>query len=429
MMNLGADQLALAPLVLAAVLLALATAFCLLWPLRGALAVTGRSAQALSKQIYHERLAELNADHMASRITADTYAALKLELDRGLLADSEQVAEQSNRPLKVGGLALALLLIVPLLSVGLWLGVFLNPGLAKDVHNTERLAPSIDKLLAGQDMTAQSPDASLPEFMRALQRRVQADPHNGEAWLTLGLGFMQARELGPAREALTRAVELNPNDIQVAMTYVQASIMAQQGAMDELAANLLNGILQREPGHQGALLMLGMGSLRGGDNATAIAALTKLQGLRAAMPAAEADSAADQRIAGLIADAKGADQDGDAVAGALYRIEVTVAPEIARDIPADATLFIFAREPAGMPMPIAALGQPITQFPMHFALKDSHSLNSARALSSFAEVIISAKISTTGDATGPGWQAVAVPVQKASDQVVRLRISEKSVAR
>ena len=428
MMSLGADQVTLVPMVLAAILLALVTAFCLLWPLRGGMAVTGRSAQALSKQIYHERLAELNADHMASRITAETYAALKLELDRGLLADNQQVADQSSRPLKVGGLALALLLIVPVASVALWLGVFLNPGLAKDTHNAERLAPTIDKLLAGQDMAQQSPDASLPDFMRALQRRVQADPHNGEGWLTLGLGFMQAREFGPAKEALARAVELSPSDIQVAMTYVQASIMSQQGAMDSLAANLLNGILQREPNHQGALLMLGMGSLRGGDNATALAALTKLRTLRAAMPAAEADSAADQRIAGLIAEASSAGE-VTAAADTLYRIEVTLAPEVARAIPADATLFIFAREPAGMPMPIAAVGQPVAQFPMSIALNDRHSLNSARALSSFEDVVISARISTNGDATGPGWQAVAVPVQKASDQVVRLRISEKVEAR
>lgn len=428
MMSLGADQMTLVPMVLAAILLALATAFCLLWPLRGGMAVTGRSAQALSKQIYHERLAELNADHMASRITAETYAALKLELDRGLLADNQQVADQSSRPLKVGGLALALLLIVPVASVALWLGVFLSPGLAKDTHNAERLAPTIDKLLAGQDMAEQSPDASLPDFMRALQRRVQADPHNGEGWLTLGLGFMQAREFGPAKEALARAVELSPSDIQVAMTYVQASIMSQQGAMDSLAANLLNGILQREPDHQGALLMLGMGSLRAGDNATALAVLTKLRALRAAMPATEADSAADQRIAGLIAEA-GSAGEVTAAADTLYRIEVTLAPEVARAIPADATLFIFAREPAGMPMPIAAVGQPVAQFPMSIALNDRHSLNSARLLSSFADVVISARISTSGDATGPGWQAVAVPVQKASDQIVRLRISEKVEAR
>lgn len=426
---ISAEYWSLLPMVLVALLLALATAFCVLWPLRGGLAETGRSAQALSKQIYHERLAELNADHMASRITADAYAGLKLELDRGMLADNQTLVEQARRPIKVGGLALALLLLVPLISIGLWLGLFLHPGLAKDVHTAERLAPSINQLLAGENTTGQAPEASLPEFIRALQRRVQADSNNSEAWLTLGLGFMQARELGSAREALARAVELNPRDIQVAMTYVQVSIMAQQGAMDALAANLLNGILHREPEHQGALLMLGMGSLRAGDNATALAALTRLQALRAATPsaAADADPAADQRIAGLIAQAT---QASDAIAtDALYQIEVTVAPDIARDIPADATLFIFAREPAGMPMPIAAIGQPIAQFPMRVALNDTHSLNTARPLSSFAEVIISAKISTTGDATGPGWQAVAVPVQKNSDQMVSLRISEKAEAR
>lgn len=413
----------LLPVLLAGLLLTLLTAFWLLWPLRGRDADSDAPARALGTRVYRERLQEINADLMSSRIDADSYAVLKIELDRTLLADSAIAAETGRAQRPVRGLALAVLVLLPVAAFALYLGLFLNPRVATDLDNQIALAPVIDQVLAGQEPAADSAGHSLQDFMRALQRRVQQDPDNADAWMTLGIGYLQARDMGPAKIALARAAELRPDDIQVVMTYVQATIMGQQGPMDPMARALLGRILKAEPDHQGALLMLGLGSLRADDQATAREVLGHLQALRAA-GAGDGDTAADRQIASLLLEA--GDPAAVAAAGVAFPIEVTVAPALARKIPAEATLFIFARNPDGPPMPVAVIRRPVGQFPLRVMLTDADSLQPDRLLSQQKALILQARISRSGNATpSPGdWEAVAVPVTPESRTLVRLRISE-----
>lgn len=420
------DLMPLLPILLAALLLAVLTTFFLLWPLRGRHLDRGQSARDLGTRVYRERLQELNADLSTGRLDADGYAQLKVELDRNLLADQAGLMAVASAPRPLRGLALALLILLPATSLGLYYGYFLNPGVAPDLGNQMSLRETIDQVLAGKEPSSDATRHSLQDFMRALQRRVQQEPGNADAWMTLGLGFLQARDLGPAKVALARAAELRPDDQQVVMTYVQASIMAQQDEMDPVARRLLARILHEQPDHQGALLMLALGSLRGGDKATAREVLTRLQTLRAAMPASAGtgDDDADARIAMLLAQTE--ETPAATVSGPHYEVEVTVAPELARIIPADATLFVFARSSDGMPMPVAVARRAGARFPLRLTLSDADSLQPSRLLSQQKQLILQARISRTGVATpSPGdWEAVAVPVQAGSASLVRLRISE-----
>lgn len=419
----------LLPLFLAAGLLALLTGFFLLWPLRGRAADAGLPARQLATRVYRERLQELNADHMAGRLDAEAYAQLKLDLDRSLLADSEGLAEAvtaaSPTPRSLRPFALVVLLGLPLLSLGLYVGLFLDRGVAPDLANQATMAPTLDRLLGGQEPTAEDSRHTLQQFVRALQRRVEREPNNAEAWLTLGMGFMQARDYDPAKVALARAAELRPEDMQVVMTWLQAEVMTQQGTMSPRVRGTLGRILHDHPDHQGALLMLAMASLRGNERAAAVEALTHLQRLRAAQSGASArDSEADAEISRLLAQATQAP--GAAVTGARYELEVSVAPELARQIPADATLFVFARAMQGAPMPVAVIRRPASGFPLLLTLSDADSLNPSRPLSGEAVVVVQAKVSRTGSATQTtgDWVATAVPVARGSQGVIRLRISE-----
>ena len=94
----------LLPMLLVALLLTLLVVFALIWPLRGRAVATGQSVRQLSAQVYRERLDELNADLSTGRLDAETYAALKLELDRGVLADTTADAQaQLQRPVNASG--------------------------------------------------------------------------------------------------------------------------------------------------------------------------------------------------------------------------------------------------------------------------------------------------------------------------------------
>lgn len=411
----------LLPVLLSAFFVALLVTFCLLWPLRGRQVEAGLASQQLAQRVYKDRLAELNNDLNADRISSAEYANLKLDLDRGLLADAQAQGGLSQRA-SLRWLAVLLLVLVPVSALSLWLGHFIHPQLAADIKTTRALAPTIDQLLAGETPSSQPEGFNLADFVRTLQRRIQQEPLNAEAWSSLGMAFLQAREGRLAQEALARAVELSPGDENIALTYVQASVVLQQGEMDPMAKQILQRMLALQPDHHGALLMMGMGSLKQGDKATAVQMLTRLQTLRSSMPAASSDSQADARIAELLAQATAT---SEADSGFAYRIEVTVADDIARQLPANSTLFVSAREPQGMPMPIAARRLPWQGNRMSLSLSAADALSPERPLERFKQVVLQARISTDGNATGPGWEAVSVPASADTTEVIRLRISEK----
>lgn len=422
------------PVLGTGLLLSLLITFWLLWPLRGRPADTGLPARQLSARVYKERLQELNADHMSQRIDAETYAALKLELDRALLADAEGAAPAASvtpaRSLRA--LALVLLLIVPALAAGLYLGLFRDPGVEADLALQAAIREDVDRVLAGQAPRAQAQQHNLGEFMQVMKRRVQERPDQADGWLALGLGHLQVRDMAQAKQALSRAAELKPDDEQIVFTYIQASIMSQQGAIEPPVLALLNRWLQARPGHQGAWLMLGLGSLRAGDGKLAVQAFERLQALRAANPQPDSpeEGAAALQVERLLAEARQltSASTGAVVADAAvgYDIEVTLAPELARQLPPDATVFVFARALQGPPMPIAAWRRDAGQFPLRLRLTDADNLMPERRLSDQETVVLQAKISTTGSATPAAgdWEAAGVPVKRGQSGLVRLRISD-----
>ncbi|MDP1775351.1 MAG: hypothetical protein Q8K94_01915, partial [Moraxellaceae bacterium] len=269
---------------------------------------------------------------------------------------------------------------------------------------------------------ADAPQPNLQDFVRVLQRRVQAEPLDADGWLSLGMAFMQARDFGPAQVALARAAEIKPNDLSVVLTYVQSTIVTQQGPMSPKIRGLLGKIMYEYPDHQGALLMHAMGSLRGGELLAARESLLRLQALRAELGE---DPEADGQIARLLAETE-MDADPQELADG-FPVEITISSDLVANLPADAVLYVFARPLQGGGMPIAVVRRSIGQFPVRLVVSDADSLSPDRPLSGEPIVVLQARISLTGDATPSSGdlEAAAVPVRQDSRSLVRLRISEK----
>jgi len=413
----------LTPLYLLALLLALVVVMAVIWPLRGRARSQSNSLQTLAARVYRERLDELNADHMAGRIDADAYATLKLELDRGLLLDHARDEQRAVRPVQgVRALALCLLLIVPAASLALYIFYFQSDEMVADAERQARYSDVVAQVMAGQAPAADAAQPNLQDFVRVLQRRVQAEPLDADGWLSLGLAFMQARDYGPAQVALARAAEIKPNDLSMVLTYVQSTIVTQQGPMSPKIRGLLGKIMHEHPEHQGALLMHAMGSLRGGELLAARESLLRLQTLRTELGE---DPEADGQITRLLAETE-MDAGSQELADG-FPVEITISSDLIANLPADAVLYVFARPLQGGGMPIAVIRRPVTQFPVRLVVTDADSLSPDRPLSGEPIVVLQARISLTGDATpSPGdLEAAAVPVRQDSRSLVRLRISEK----
>jgi cytochrome c-type biogenesis protein CcmH len=415
-----------------AVLLALLTAAAVALPLWRGPRSEGQDLLALNRRVFRERIAELEKDQAEGRIDAETLAELRTELERNLLTlQPETTAAAPRAPLR--RTAAVTLVLLPLLALGLYFAVLAPQGLRDWWTLKAEMGPVVDRMLQDQRPTeAEVADRTLADMIRVLQDRLQQEPGNAKAWFQLGSSYMDMRMLEPAHTAFEHAWQLEPGNPLYALALVQTRLFGNEGQLDPLSRQLLEGVLAETPDHEGALVLLGFGAYRSGDHATAVTALQHLFNLRDAQArsagtGAEADSMS-AHLRSVLADARAhlADAKSGKVAAARSGIlvKLRVDPALAGKYAPGDTVFIFARAIDGTPMPLAAVRRSAAELPLTVVLDDSLAVM-GRSLSSVQQVLVSARISRQGtpEAQAGDLEAVPVPVrQNGKVQTVELVI-------
>ncbi len=78
---------------------------------------------------------------------------------------------------------------------------------------------------------------------------------------------------------------------------------------------------------------------------------------------------------------------------------MSLSPALAARVAAGDTLFVFARAADGPRMPLAIVRRPVGEWPAAFTLDDSMAMAPNLKLSGFAQVVVGARISRSGNAT------------------------------
>jgi cytochrome c-type biogenesis protein CcmH len=99
--------------------------------------------------------------------------------------------------------------------------------------------------------------------------------------------------------------------------------------------------------------------------------------------------------------------------------KVTVAPSLAGKGSATDTLFVFAREMSGPPMPVAIVRATKKDLPFTFRLDDSNSMMPSRKLSDVGTVVIVARLSKSGQAMPQSGdlEGISQPVKPGVDGI------------
>lgn len=99
--------------------------------------------------------------------------------------------------------------------------------------------------------------------------------------------------------------------------------------------------------------------------------------------------------------------------------KVTVAPSLAGKGSATDTLFVFAREASGPPMPVAIMRATKKDLPFTFRLDDSNSMMPSRKLSDVGTVVIVARLSKSGQAMPQSGdlEGMSQPVKPGTDGI------------
>jgi cytochrome c-type biogenesis protein CcmH len=395
--------------IIAACLLAVALLFVLL-----PLARTARhysQADSLQNQsalqnpiaaIYQDQLAELERDRKAGFLSPEQFTQAQKELELRLVDDMPQpnVAPRAHHPsakqsrLAMLGMTLALPLCAVLLYLQLGKPETLVPANMAAAGNTElsneQISAMVDKLAA----------------------KLKDNPDDAKGWHMLARSYVAFGRFPDAVQAFERTYALSPKDPQVLADYADAVGAVNGGNLNGKPAELVKAALAINPDHFKSLALAATIAFNNRDYALAISHWQHLQktlpkdaedialigkNIEEAQAAMGAPKQAGAQPAQNTAQQTTATATATTTSTAITGT-VSISPVLASKLSPQDTLFVYARAASGPKMPLAIIKAQAKDLPLIFKLDDSSAMSPAMKLSDFKEVMLSARVSKSGNA-------------------------------
>lgn len=377
------------------------------------------SADALNLSLYREQLHDAEHDLRDDLIAPQQLAEVRAEIGHRVLEEVDPQRTAADAPRASRHMAYALALLIPLGSVaGYWM-----------LGDPAALMASVGATPpAAADARHGVTPEQIQQMASSLAERLKAEPGNAEGWMMLGRSYIQLGRHRDAVTALQRANELAPGNPGLLADLADVLAMVQGKRLAGEPARLVQQALDADPRHVKALALAGSVAFEGRDYA---AARGYWERLIAVVPV---DSGVARSVQGSIAQARkleaGSTTPATAPAPAAPGArsvagQVLVSPALAARIAPGDTLFVFARAAQGPRMPLAILRRPVAAWPAPFVLDDSMAMAADLKLSGFDSVVVSARISHSGNATpqpgdligqsapvAPGTQALRITIEQ-----------------
>lgn len=372
-------------------------------------------------QALRDRLQQLEKQHQQGQLARKIYEKDKAQLEREILqavlaspgadatADTAPASPRPSRGLTAGALSFVVVLAV-----------------AGYAYTGSPGVPSAGPpgSTAAADPHANAVDEA--EFVAAVEKlaeRLKGQPQDAEGWAMLARSYGMLGRLDDALAAYPKAVALNEQDAHLLADFADTLALRNDRNLEGEPLKLVERALKIEPTNLKALSLAGAAAFNRKDFAGAVGywervvqhappdspylpqvqssiAEARERGKQGTAPAAAA-TAGPAAVAAVPAPAPAAKAETPpaATAGpAMIRGTVRLAPALAeRAAPTD-TVFILARPAEGSRTPLAILRKQVKDLPAEFTLDDSMAMSPAAKMSLFPQVVVSARISKSGQA-------------------------------
>jgi len=277
----------------------------------------------------------------------------------------------------------------------------------------------------------------LNTLMERLKKKLEQNPNDATGWAMLARSYMAMERYADAVPAFDKAFKLNPNNADMLADYADALAIHQGRKLEGKPETMIQKALKVDPNHVKALMLAGTIAYNRKDFSLAV---KDWERARANLPPGS-DPEDGEQIAAAIGDAKqrmgGApmmaaanapmaqsampsDHPPVKKAGASHAItgKVVLGPGMAGKTLPD-TLFVFAKDVAGPPMPVSIVRASKKDLPFTFRLDDSTSPMPSRKLSDIQTVVIVARLSKSGQAMpGSGdLEGMSQPIKPGTENI------------
>ena len=396
-----------------------------LWPLlkRQESSKKGEGEKALS--VYRQQFAELEQDLKNALLTDEQYQQSKRELERRLLEETgpaEATPPAGVWPVNSRAVVVVLAVIIPTIS-GLLYWTLGNP---EAITLSSVSSPAVQGGLDNAHRTSEGLDA----LSERLKKKLEQNPNDGVGWALLARSYVEIGRHADAVPIYEKAMKLIPDDPQLLVDYADALGVLHGRKLAGKPELLIQQALKIDPNHVKALMLAGTLAFDRKDFGQAaqhwerasanlpteaegevrqelLSGIAEAQGLAGVKPVMV-------KAVGLAAPSTKSGGQTTAISGT-----VSLAPGLAGESGPTDTLFVFAREMNGPPMPVSIVRATKNELPFTFHLDDSTSLMPSRKLSDVGTVVIVARLSKSGQVMPQNGdlEGMSQPVKPGAKQI------------
>jgi cytochrome c-type biogenesis protein CcmH len=247
-----------------------------------------------------------------------------------------------------------------------------------------------------------------------LAERLKEKPDDADGWSMLGRSYSVLGRHAEALKAYQKASDLRKDDPTLLADLADSLAVNNNNDLSGEPMKLIERALKIDPKNLKAMYLAGTHAFNTKDYADAVKVWEKMVEIsppgnafsQQVMPAiAEA-----RKLAGMppaakpldsILPAKASDNgagSSGAATGASVSGTVTLSAALAKQAQPEDTVFVFARASEGSRMPLAILRKQVKDLPLTFKLDDTMAMSPANALSTAGKIIVSARVSKSGNA-------------------------------
>ena len=390
------------------------------------------------------QLQQLTLDHEQGKLTSSEHEQRRAEIERQIVAQvmatgaaagpaaaSAPVAMTSGRAAATAA-APAAAVAEARPSRRLWLGVATWVIVVAAAGYAWTGSPEGIGAQPPPQAAAPAPEmAQIAAMVDKLAERLKERPDDALGWAMLARSYSVLGRNAEALPAYAKAVELKGDDAGLLSDYAAELAMQNQRNLAGRPIELVQRALAIDPNNLKALSLAGMAAFDNKDYAGAVAQWEKILRL------APADPDLVQQVQASVAEARelgklppstdtsaaampsastpalgttGTANAPVAAADAAVSGTVSLSASLAAQASPNDTVFIIARPADGARMPLAVLRKQVKDLPLEFRLDDSLAMSPAARLSMHPTVLVSARISKSGNAIAqPGDLVGAVP--------------------
>jgi cytochrome c-type biogenesis protein CcmH len=374
----------------------------------------------LNLAVLRDQLRELEADREQGSIDADAYTAARRELEQRVAEDVHltpraATARSAATAPRWQAAVLALALVAGAGALYATLGTpqaLVAPGAAPAAGGGQALDPH----------TSTEAEAMVAK----LAERMAREPNDPNGWALLARSYSAMGRFVAASGAYSRLIALIPDDAQILSDYADVLAMTQNQKLRGEPERLLARALAADPKNVKALILSGDAAFERSDLASA--AVHWQAALANATPGSEFAQMARDNLAHISAPMEGAAavQQPAAAPSTAVSGRVELDPALRAQVADTDTVFIVAKAADGPRFPLAVLRKQVRDLPLSFTLDDTMGMMPGVKLSQFAQLVVTARISKTGNAiAAPGDLESPPHPAKPGDTQIQLRIRPK----